>query len=124
MVIVSKSKSVHLNRCRIQFLEGTDNDQRTARSLQRFNALPDDAVLPSVHDLRRTVVTRMAELDVQPHIIEAVLNHVSGHKGGVAGIYNRATYDKENEALNLWAEHVMATVESRAATVAPLRRQA
>jgi len=43
-----------------------------------------------------------AELGVQPHIVEAVLNHVSGHKGGVAGIYNRATYDKEKrEALNL-----------------------
>ncbi len=75
------------------------------------------------HDLRRTVATRMAELGVQPHIVEAVLNHVSGHKGGVAGIYNRATYDKEKrEALNLWAEHVMATVEGRAATVLPLRR--
>ena len=75
------------------------------------------------HDLRRTVATRMAELGVQPHIIEAVLNHVSGHKGGVAGIYNRATYDKEKrEALNLWAEHVIATVEGRAATVVPLKR--
>jgi integrase len=75
------------------------------------------------HDLRRTVATRMAELGVQPHIIEAVLNHVSGHKGGVAGIYNRATYDrKKREALNLWAEHVLATVEGRAATVVPMRR--
>jgi integrase len=63
------------------------------------------------HDLRRTVATRMAELGVQPHVIEAVLNHVSGHKGGVAGIYNRATYDKEKrEALNLWAEHFTALV--------------
>jgi integrase len=77
----------------------------------------------TVHDLRRTVATRMAELGVQPHIIEAVLNHVSGHKGGVAGIYNRATYDKEKrDALNLWAEHVMATVEDRVATVVPLKR--
>ena len=77
----------------------------------------------TLHDLRRTVATRMAELGVQPHIIEAVLNHVSGHKGGVAGIYNRATYDKEKrEALNLWAEHVMATVEGRAGTVVPLKR--
>ena len=75
------------------------------------------------HDLRRTVATRMADLGVQPHIIEAVLNHVSGHKGGVAGIYNRATYDKEKrEALNLWAEHLMATVEGRAAVVVPLKR--
>jgi integrase len=75
------------------------------------------------HDLRRTVATRMAELGVQPHIVEAVLNHVSGHKSGVAGIYNRATYDKEKrEALNLWAEYVMATVEGRAATVLSLKR--
>ena len=64
----------------------------------------------------------MAELGVQPHIVEAVLNHVSGHKGGVAGIYNRATYDKEKRgALNLWAEHVLATVEGRPAVVVPLR---
>jgi integrase len=77
----------------------------------------------TVHDLRRTVATRMAELGVQPHIIEAVLNHVSGHKGGVAGIYNRATYDKEKrEALNLWAEHVAALVEGRKAVVVPLAR--
>jgi integrase len=77
----------------------------------------------TVHDLRRTVATRMAELGVQPYIVEAVLNHVSGHKGGVAGIYNRATYDKEKrEALNLWAEHLMATVEGRKATVVPLAK--
>jgi hypothetical protein len=38
------------------------------------------------------------------HIIEAVLNHVSGHKAGVAGIYNRGAYAKEKrEALELWA---------------------
>jgi integrase len=77
----------------------------------------------AVHDLRRSVATRMAELGVQPHIVEAVLNHVSGHKGGVAGIYNRASYDREKrEALNLWAEHVTTLVEGRAATVVPLKR--
>jgi integrase len=77
----------------------------------------------TVHDLRRTVATRMAELGVQPHIVEAVLNHVSGHKGGVAGIYNRATYDKEKrDALNLWAEHVLALVEGRKAIVVPMKR--
>ena len=44
----------------------------------------------TLHDLRRTAATRMADSGVQPHVIEAVLNHVSGHKGGVAGVYNRA----------------------------------
>jgi integrase len=79
----------------------------------------------TVHDIRRTVATRMAELGVQPHIVEAVLNHVSGHKGGVAGVYNRATYDKEKrEALNLWAEYVTALVEGRKAVVVPMMRGA
>jgi integrase len=58
-----------------------------------------------LHDLRRTVATGMAELGVLPHIIEAILNHVGGHKGGVAGIYNRAKYEGEmRKALQLWAD--------------------
>jgi integrase len=61
----------------------------------------------TLHDLRRSCATGMAELGVQPHIIEAVLNHVSGHKAGVAGIYNRAKYSGEmGEALQRWADHV------------------
>ena len=44
----------------------------------------------------------MAELGVQPHIIEAVVNRLSGRKAGVAGVYNRATYAGERrEALAL-----------------------
>ena len=94
-----------------------------AKSKQALDARVANVNGWTLHDLRRTVATRMAELGVQPHIIEAVLNHVSGHKGGVAGIYNRATYDKEKrEALNLWAEHVMASVEGRTAVVVPMKR--
>jgi hypothetical protein len=37
------------------------------------------------HDLRRTVATRMGELGIAPHVIEAVLNHVSGHKPALPG---------------------------------------
>jgi integrase len=61
-----------------------------------------------LHDLRRTVATLMAEkLGVLPHIIEAVLNHVSGAKSGIAGVYNRATYaDEMREALCGWATYV------------------
>lgn len=65
----------------------------------------------TIHDLRRTAATGMSALGVQPHIVEAVLNHVSGHRAGVAGIYNRASYASEKrEALNLWAGHVLAIV--------------
>jgi integrase len=75
------------------------------------------------HDIRRSVATHMAEIGIQPHIIEAVLNHVSGHKAGIAGIYNRATYDKEKrEALNRWAEYLLGIVENRAAVVVEMKR--
>jgi integrase len=60
-----------------------------------------------LHDLRRTAATRLGELGTLPHVIEAILNHISGHKAGVAGIYNRATYAKEKrEALNRWADYI------------------
>ena len=70
------------------------------------------------HDIRRTVATGMADLGVQPHVIEQILNHQSGHKRGVAGIYNRSSYEREvRAALALWAEHVLALIEGRASRV-------
>ena len=76
----------------------------------------------TVHDLRRSVATGMAEIGIQPHIVEAVLNHVSGHKAGIAGVYNRATYEKEKKvALATWADHLLAAVEGRADKIVPLR---
>jgi integrase len=77
-------------------------------------ALDQRAPLPEwrLHDLRRTVATGMADrLGVLPHIVEAVLNHVSGHRAGVAGIYNRARYEADmRDALERWSEHVAALV--------------
>jgi hypothetical protein len=61
-----------------------------------------------VHDIRRTVATRLGDIGVLPHVVEAILNHVSGHKAGVAGIYNRAAYAAEKrDALEKWAAFVM-----------------
>ena len=75
-----------------------------------------------VHDLRRTAATGMAGIGVQPHVIEAVLNHVSGHKGGIAGIYNRAQYSAEKaQALARWDEHVSAIIKGGKSKVTPLR---
>jgi integrase len=74
-----------------------------------------------LHDIRRTVATRMADLGIAPHVIEQVLNHVSGHKAGVAGIYNRSSYDREvRAALALWQDHVRTLVEGGESKILPL----
>ncbi|TXM72923.1 site-specific integrase [Methylobacterium sp. WL69] len=72
-----------------------------------------------LHDLRRTMATMMAEsLAVPPHIIEAIINHVSGARSGVAGIYNRASYRTEKrDALNRWALHLAALVQPSSVTI-------
>jgi integrase len=64
-----------------------------------------------LHDLRRTAVTGMGELGIAPHVIELVVNHVSGHRSGVAGTYNRSELlDERREALKRWAAHVSGLV--------------
>jgi integrase len=84
----------------------------------REEAAPDLKPMPlwRLHDLRRTTATRLADLGVQPHVVEAVLNHISGARAGVAGIYNRAAYTKEKTAaLALLGEHVTHLVQARRA---------
>jgi integrase len=91
---------------------------------KRKTALDNNVhLLPwTYHDLRRTAATRMADIGIAPHVIEAVLNHVSGHKGGVAGIYNRAQYGAEKaQALARWDKHIASVVEGRRSSVTPLR---
>jgi integrase len=112
-----------------EYVFGRDNTgfQGWSKAKEKIDARIAEAGKPlahwTVHDLRRTLATQMAELGIQPHIIEAVLNHVSGHKSGVAGIYNRATYDKEKrDALNLWAEHLLAVIQGKRPVVVPLKR--
>ena len=61
----------------------------------------------TLHDIRRTAATGMARLGIAPHVVERVLNHVSGTFSGVAGIYNRFRYEDEmRAALLAWAVHV------------------
>jgi integrase len=97
----------------------------------------------TLHDLRRSFATyaggglpaHMLEklpkqekelargLGILPHVVEAILNHVSGHKAGVAQVYNRSTYEREKrQALDLWANHLAEITNVRATNVTPLRR--
>lgn len=74
-------------------------EARLGRPL-RMREKPDAAADPPpdwrIHDLRRTVVTGMNNIGILPHVVEAVVNHVSGEaKRGVAGVYNHAQYNPE-----------------------------
>jgi integrase len=77
-----------------------------------------------LHDFRRTLSTTMHErLGILPHIVEAVLGHVDGHLRGVAGVYNKSSYDQQKRsALRKWADHVESLVSGkRPAAVVRLR---
>jgi len=92
----------------------------------KIKARLDEAMKPGtpwvLHDLRRTAATGMAEIGIAPHIVEAVLNHVSGARAGVAGTYNRAAYlPEKTAALERWAAHIEGLISGQAATVTPLR---
>jgi integrase len=97
------------------------------------------------HDLRRSVATylggglgddeirnlppgdrALAEgLQIPPHVIESLLNHVSGFRSGVAGTYQRGAYDREKrQALDIWADRLAAIVEGRESNVTPMSRRA
>ncbi|MBL7099979.1 MAG: integrase arm-type DNA-binding domain-containing protein [Alphaproteobacteria bacterium] len=66
----------------------------------------------TLHDLRRSCATGMARIGVAPHIIETVLNHMSGFRSGIAGVYQRHPYVEERRrALEAWAQHLQSFVD-------------
>jgi hypothetical protein len=66
-----------------------------------------------LHDIRRTVATGMADLGIAPHVLDRVLNHVSGTISGVARIYNRHEYASERKAaLDAWGRWLSSCPES------------
>jgi integrase len=87
---------------------------------------PTAVITPwTLHDLRRTAVTGMVELGVAPHVVEAVVNHISGSRAGVAGIYNRsALTEPKRKALERWASYVQGVVsETPDQKVFPMKRR-
>ena len=77
-----------------------------------------------LHDLRRTLATGLQKLGVRLEVTEAVLNHVSGSRAGIVGIYQRHEWTEEKKvALNAWGAHVAALIDGReaACNVTPLK---
>ena len=69
----------------------------------------------AVHDLRRTTATGLQRLGIRLEVTEAVLNHVSGTRAGVVGIYQRHDWSGEKRAaLDAWARHVLELTAGKA----------
>jgi integrase len=67
-----------------------------------------------LHDLRRTAATGMAGMGIAPHVVERVLNHISGAQGGLVGVYQRHDYRGERKtALTAWGARVEAIVTAQ-----------
>jgi integrase len=78
-----------------------------------------------LHDLRRTLATGLQRLGVRLEVTEAVLNHLSGSRAGVVGIYQRHDWAEEKRAaLDAWSAHLLAAAKGRlpAGKVLPFSR--
>ena len=89
---------------------GRCKERLDRRIADKAGALPDWVV----HDLRRTFATGLQKLGVRLEVTEAVLNHVSGSRSGITGIYQRHNWTEEKKtALDAWAAHVLAVVSGK-----------
>ncbi len=97
-----------------------------ARIDGRMTELLGDKFQPwRIHDLRRTAASGMAALGFQPHVIERVLNHVSGAQGGLVGVYQRHEYREERKrAIMAWGDSLtqLVSAEAPASNIVPLRK--
>jgi integrase len=83
------------------------------KDAEEAGELPPKELLPPwrIHDLRRTAATGMAAMAFPPHVVERVLNHVSGTQSGLVGVYQRHNYRAERKAaLTAWGARVKAVL--------------
>ena len=70
-----------------------------------------------LHDLRRTMATNLQRLGVRLEVTEAVLNHVSGSRAGIVGVYQNHDYAAEKrQGLDAWARRLEAIVSGAGAS--------
>jgi integrase len=75
-----------------------------------------------LHDLRRTMATRLAELGIPHPVVSKALNHSPRGVMGVTAVYSRYEYlDERREAMERWAQRIRDIAESRSGNVVMLR---
>src|SRR5579862_891627 len=111
-------KAMLKQRRRSLGLPEDDDGLRVALRIGKNKQLPAEIPNWTIHDLRRTAATGMARLNFPPHVVDKVLNHVSGTIRGVAAIYNRFEYlDERRKALEAWGNYVDGLVNPAPANI-------
>jgi hypothetical protein len=73
----------------------------------------------TTHDIRRSVLTKLAELGVAPIVLGHIANHRTTTKAGITlGVYVQHAYEREKrEALELWADRLQGIISGGAEVV-------
>lgn len=86
---------------------GTTPISGISKTKAKLDGLLEGTAPWRLHDIRRTVATGFQRLGIRFEVTEAILNHVSGAKSGVAGVYQRHDWAMEKRnALEAWGRHV------------------
>lgn len=104
-----------LDRSAFIFGDGTDFKRPFSGFSKRFGALVSATPKGepwTLHDIRRTVATRLHEAGTDALAVEDLLGHLTGVRSGVAGVYNRAsTLERQRESLEAWSARLEALGE-------------
>ena len=97
----------------------TTSMRRMATKIEGAALKTWQADLPSPHDLRRTVATRLSQMGTLPETVSAILNHTRGDvTGRHYDHYQRAP--EKRAALDAWAAAVTELVEGKSGNVVRL----
>lgn len=119
----AKEHLVPLSPAVVELLRGLPQDKARlfpkgtgprGRAAKRIRIAMGEGTPPWVwHDIRRTVGTGMQRLGVQLEVTEGVLNHVSGSRAGIVGVYQLHDWAAEKRtALDAWGAEVERLVNS------------
>jgi integrase len=99
--------------------------QKAGQPIERVKPMPSWRA----HDFRRTMATGFQRLGIRLEVTEAALNHVSGSRGGIVGVYQRHDWaDEKRMAMAAWAAHIGKVIGEDpgddASKVIPMERRA
>jgi integrase len=76
-----------------------------------------------LHDVRRSVASKMQKINIPTAVIERALNHVSGSFAGITGTYQVDPMSEQTrDAFERWTTHLQGLVSDKPTNVTALRR--